>query len=81
MCVCLYTYTLHILITYVFTPLTPFPVVSPGYFVYNGIDSTVAKVDLPQDLFFLFFIGDDFLADVSELLNVHQHSSFCNYFI
>ena len=70
MCVCLYTYTLYLLITYVcfYITLDPFPVVSLGYFVYNGIDATVAnmggRVDLPQDLFFLFFIGDDFLADV-----------------
>ena len=66
MCVCLYTYTLHLLITYVcfYVTLDPFPVVSLGYFVYNDIDATVAsmegRVDLPQDLFFLFFIGDDF---------------------
>ena len=66
MCVCLYTYTLHLVITYVcfYVTLDPFPVVSLGYFVYNGIDATVAsmggRVDLPQDLFFLFFIGDDF---------------------
>ena len=59
-------YTLHLLITYVcfYVTLDPFPVVSLGYFVYNGIDATVAsmggRVDRPQDLFFLFFIGDDF---------------------
>ena len=70
MCVCLYTYTLHLLVTYVcfYITLDSFPVVSLCYFVYNGIDATVAsmggRVDLPQDIFFLFFIGDDFLADV-----------------
>ena len=75
--ICLYTYTLHLLITYVcfYITLDPFPVVSLGYFVYNGIDATVAsmggRVDLPQDLFFLFFIGADFLADVCVWLNVH----------
>ena len=46
-----------------------------GYFVYNATDATVAsmggRVDLPQDLFFLFFIGDDFLVDVCVWLNVH----------
>ena len=46
MCVCLYTYTLHLLITYVcfYVTLDPFPVVSLGYFVYNGIDATVASM-------------------------------------
>ena len=74
---CLYMYTLHLLMTYVcfYVTLDPFPVVSLGYFVHNGIDATVAsmggRVDLPQDLFFLFFIGDDFLADVCVWLNVH----------
>ena len=52
-----------------------YAVVSLGYFVYNGIDATVTsmgcRMDLPQDLFFLFFIGDDFLADVCVWLNVH----------
>ena len=58
-----------------YVTLDPFPVVSLGYFVYNGIDATVAsmggRVHLPQDLFFLFFIGDAFLADVCVWLNVH----------
>ena len=58
-----------------YVTLDLFPVVSLGYFVYTGIVATVAsmggRVDLPQDLFFLFFIGDDFMADVYVWLNVH----------
>ena len=73
---CVYVYITppdHLLCFYV--TLDPFPVVSLGYFVYNGINATVAsmggRVDLQQDLFFLFFIGDDVLADVCVWLNVH----------
>ena len=75
-CVFIYVYITppdHSRLFYV--TLDPFPVVSLGYFVYNGIDATVAsmggRVDLPQDLFFLFFFGDEFLADVCVWLNVH----------
>ena len=56
----------HLFMFYV--TLDPFPVESRGYFVCNGIDATVAsmggRMDLPQDLFFLFFISNDFWVGV-----------------
>ena len=47
MCVCVFIYVYitppdHLRMFYV--TLDPFPVVSLGYFVYNGIDATVASM-------------------------------------